>query len=365
MRYAVTADWHIQNSGMFSSPLANGITTRAMLSFDFIDWFQDFCESEDVHAVLHAGDFFTLKNHISIPLFNRTYDRMMRFEPMILVVPGNHDRYLKAEGIVHSLHAMNRGIHRFEVLDEDRYRLIVGDTEIIGIPGGCLDREFFLSSKVNKRRVLLIHENLIGATFASGSKITEGVSPKDLTEIMKEHQIDFCFSGDIHKWQWVKKKPPILYVGSPYQLDFGDEGQQRGVWIYESDTNEVEFHHYPGAPEFETIEDQQWHDRRDEIVADITDMMGPLRYYKFRFNSLRLANQVLSLLEGYENQFIMDTVSESEKEGKSFSAFHDPDDLIEEWVEMSGEIIQERELDPERLIKQGKEFVARVNHGKD
>jgi DNA repair exonuclease SbcCD nuclease subunit len=363
MKFVVTADWHIQNSGMFSQPLSEGMTTRAKESFDFIDWLDEWCKENEIHAVFHCGDFFTQKNMINIPLFNKTYERMNRFYHVVIAIPGNHDRYLKAHA-VHSLYTLGKGIYDFNVLDEDRRHLIIGDVEVYGLPGGApTDAYEIPDKKATNRRLFLIHENLIGAKFPAGAKITDGLDPRYLQMVLKKAKFDWCFSGDIHKSQYVRKsKPPVVYVGAPFQMDFGDEGQERGIWSYDSATNVAEFVEYPNGPKFETITDYKWHRRRDEIVSNLTTMDGRPYYYKFRFEEMRLVDQVRSLFEGYEDRYVMDPIAKSESEGSSFSALHNPSELVDEWCSINKEEIGALGLDKAEVVAMGKEFLARVGH---
>ena len=121
------------------------------------------------------------------------------------------------------------------------------------------------------RRLALVHENLIGAQFPTGRAADKGVDVKALLEWMKANKVDICFCGDIHRPQAIRSDTGILawtndlhkggyqvvIVGAPYQMDFGDEYQKRGVWLFETgrDGDKSQFVEYPGGPLFITITD--------------------------------------------------------------------------------------------------------------
>ena len=85
-------------------------------------------------------------------------------------------------------------------------------------------------------------------TYETGRKVV-GSFPQNFLR-----QKTLYISGHIHKSQKVNQ---ILFVGSPYQTKFSDEGQTRSIWILNSKTKEyapIKLRY----PEFRTIDIQTY-----------------------------------------------------------------------------------------------------------
>lgn len=332
--YVVTSDWHIQNTGPFSKPLESGLTTRAKFAFDFIEWLWEYCETNNIEKILHCGDFFTQRGMISAPLYNRFWDLLTACPvPMIMIV-GNHDRY-KADPSIHGMYVLADALDNVTILDNelklDKHSRVVGCP-----PPFDLTQEYpfqdiaaFLgegASMRKKRNILLIHENIIGAAYSSGKKADEGVSPKRLAEWMRENNFDICFCGDIHVPQEMTAfDPSIVIVGAPFQMDFGDREQPRGVWDYDSEKNIVEFVPYEEGPKFYQITDETWQE-----FANKTQDFKPTDFYKFKVQSLELYREISNI--GMPNSELQLVTQDSGDEDFSVSDLYDTKEIVPAYV---------------------------------
>jgi DNA repair exonuclease SbcCD nuclease subunit len=59
------------------------------------------------------------------------------------------------------------------------------------------------------------------------------------------------FTGHFHRHQSQKN---IVYVGSPVQMNFGEEGQKKGFVVFDTGNLSWEFIHYQEAPTYKTID---------------------------------------------------------------------------------------------------------------
>ncbi len=259
MKGLITSDVHVQYSGMFALPTSQGITTRSEIAFAFLEWLLEKVQEYQIKYVCIAGDLFTFKTGIQTPLYNKTFDYIKRLCKLcgVVTIPGNHDRF-QSTGI-HCLHAL-REIKDFYVLEEGEANNIfitdpTGDTvRIWGVPSGTkFPEKLHAQNVMSVRNILLMHENIVGAQYPTGWEATGGVEPVWLRKYLDEYQVDLCFCGDIHKPQIIQDK--IVVTGAPYQMDFGDEYDPRGIWIYDSEENCVDFLDYDKGPRFGTIND--------------------------------------------------------------------------------------------------------------
>jgi DNA repair exonuclease SbcCD nuclease subunit len=112
------------------------------------------------------------------------------------------------------------------------------------------DFETFIKEwkKLNEENpdILFFHQEIPGVEYETGRKIG-GLFPQTLFLPRSLY-----ISGHIHKHQTVGK---TLYVGSPYQTKFSDEGQTRYIWLLNGKTKEyapIKLNY----PEFKSIDIQ-------------------------------------------------------------------------------------------------------------
>jgi DNA repair exonuclease SbcCD nuclease subunit len=326
-RYVVTSDWHIQNTGKFSKPLEGGLTTRAEYSFEFIEWLWEYCEENAIEKILHCGDFFTQRGMISAPLYNKFYDLLSACPvPMIMIV-GNHDRY-KTDPSIHGMYVLADALDNITILDNqwtmDKH------IQIAGVPPPFNLDTAALCMKVSNRKpsVLLIHENIIGASFSSGKKADDGVSLKRLIDWMCDVGFDICFCGDIHVPQeMTASDPPVIVVGAPFQMDFGDRDQARGIWVYDSDKNIVEFVSYEKGPKFYQITDETWQE-----FASTTQIRKPTDFYQFKVKSLELFREIGTLKKNWPNSEVQLVADDSGNEEFSVDNLYDTQEIVPKYV---------------------------------
>lgn len=95
-----------------------------------------------------------------------------------------------------------------------------------------------------KRIVVLGHFDCVGARYNTG-QVLQGVSREALDGA------DLVLLGHIHKAQSVGTK--IHYIGSPFQQDFGESGEQKRVAILDLKTLELEWVLTAGYPLYRVV----------------------------------------------------------------------------------------------------------------
>ena len=59
------------------------------------------------------------------------------------------------------------------------------------------------------------------------------VDPTFAQDTLQQSPFSLCCFGHIHKPQRVGFGKPVYYSGALMQLNFNDEGQERGVWFHD------------------------------------------------------------------------------------------------------------------------------------
>ena len=366
MKILITSDWHFVDTDPFKKPWKNGLSTRAKVSLDFVDWLDSYCRKWGIIHILHCGDMFTERRAIPVPLYNAAYDAIERLVEgrHVVIVPGNHDRHAHLRS-VHSLHVHDRTLSAMDVVSDTGYQgMLAGvGVEIVAYPAGVGLLSPPPRPRDAKWRLLLIHENLIGARFPSGKNSDTGVDVESLREWMALHEVNTCFCGDIHRPQVLvggrfrvlsqtsrkhkRGRYKVVLTGAPYQMDFGDEGQPRGVWLFNSETGDSQFVRYQDGPEFVTVTDstlEVWkreeRDPRQRVMFSLAEP-GNLEWVRENVGDLQVPHQVKPLPK--------------DRGELSETMILDPKELVRRYVKQVN-----TDLDRDRLCRTGLGYVGKV-----
>lgn len=234
-----------------------------------------------VDVVLNAGDTFD-KPHPSIAalhVWRRFVHRLEVIDKPLITILGNsgHDQ-VNADRP--SAVELSEG-RRHTVATEPRVITIVpNDFAICCLPNVPLNRliahiDIADLSQVDRIAVGLVMDKarklreragktpalLLGHWSVSGADLPNGMAVEDLREPvlpldeLGELGFDACAFGHIHRARQFHEDAPVLYVGSPMTLNFGEAKEHHGYWLLEVDANDtrVDFVEIPGRP-FVTID---------------------------------------------------------------------------------------------------------------
>jgi len=216
-------------------------------SQQFLDYFLDFienqflpeCEKQNITKILHLGDLMDRRKFVNYNTLNqvreRFFQRLQEKEMTMWCLIGNHDTYYKNTNNINSLRE----------LFSDRFSCFVPiETpcvldEFDGIKIGmvpwinkenekeCVD--FIHSCEAD---ILCGHFELNGYEVMRGVKFENGMDPKILS------RFDRVLSGHFHTRH---TKNNVHYLGTPYQITFSDLNENKGFYILDTETKELEF----------------------------------------------------------------------------------------------------------------------------
>lgn len=193
------------------------------------------CES-----VIFLGD--VLDNRVSLsPLILKEVRRLFkllaeRYEN-VFVLLGNHDIYYRNTRDVHSLEFLqDQGV----VLIEDPLELEMGSKKSIILPWLTKDDE-----DVHNKLVSNKYDYCFGHLEINNFEMIKNVVEKDG---LRQDLFDNCgrvFSGHFHLRREAKQ---ISYVGTPYEMDWGDYGETKGVTVLDIESGKETFVETKKAP---------------------------------------------------------------------------------------------------------------------
>lgn len=241
MKIFLTTDWHI---GVF--PLKVDVW-RKMQEEYFYNFFIPLLEekSEEGDLLFHLGDLYDNRNSIDIKCMNMAENVIKKISDILPIhmIVGNHDLYNKSTNDINSVNLFNN-IENVSVYTETTL-LKIGGKELVMMP--WVEKRLEQSNLLKRfsgADYLFCHSDLSGCRMHLNSVAWKNENKIDIDDF---GSYGHCFSGHIHLVQTNKN---FTFIGSPYQMDRNDYGDQKGVFILDLDTGETEFIKNTLSPQF-------------------------------------------------------------------------------------------------------------------
>ena len=221
-KYLLTGDWHFQR----------GIKTTILVNY--LQYIQNYCTENDITKIIIMGDVFdkssSIKNDAFIPLFRQLYEMKNNGIEFTIIV-GNHDVFNKNNDSIIEVFSPIAHVIKNYYIDDDLDAVFVSYTK---------EPEVF--TQIPAKKYLFTHVPIVDFSFDNAYHATEKHAFRP--ELFEDY--DTVFSGHFHRFQHNKN---IVYVGSPFQMNFGEIGQKKGFIVLDDYINEWEFIPYDG-PEY-------------------------------------------------------------------------------------------------------------------
>lgn len=202
----------------------------------FNNIFFPFLRKNNIKHVIHLGDVFDRRKFINMNTLHNVKNNFLspfyNGEFTLHCILGNHDVYYKNTNKVNSLNELlNNNI--IKIYDTPQTVEIEG--YMIGfVPWMTKDnyQECINFIKRNESDYLCGHFEIEGFELSRGFIAEHGISMKDFDSYKQ------IFSGHYHCKQ---QKGNILYTGTPYQLNFSDVGEPKGIHIFSPKEDKITF----------------------------------------------------------------------------------------------------------------------------
>lgn len=254
MRILHTADWHLGTKVPYIG------LDRTDEQMRIVEKIVKIVEEKNVDVVIIAGDIFdnpTPSYQSEKIFYNFIASVCGDLKKYLFVISGNHDSMEKVDTVsVFSKFFNVNGSQMFKhfylggQIEKSLPNLIcdVDGISFVGIPFVSRYRysgryqEIFelilgqLLERAGSEVVLFSHDTLEGVEY-SGTEVEYSDKALNLVSIQKQADFDkvrYWALGHIHKYQEIVRNK-IYYSGSIIQIDFGEEGQEKGVIIVDLD----------------------------------------------------------------------------------------------------------------------------------
>ncbi|KAL6073890.1 ABC transporter AbcH.3 [Balamuthia mandrillaris] len=203
--------------------------------------------------VVFLGDFFHHRNVVMVPhidILMREFQLWYEQGVRAVFIPGNHDQ-VSLDGKVHALSLLsafpNIRVATEPLLDrEDRVAFLPWREE-----AESQTRLFKMlreeQEKCDQRPWTIFAHAEVGGSVSNGGHLVKGrVNRTDIEAVSRA-----CYLGHFHKRQQIGDR--IWYLGSPFQQNFGEAGQPKGVAVISLDRVEPQFVDWDDMPRHHII----------------------------------------------------------------------------------------------------------------
>jgi DNA repair exonuclease SbcCD nuclease subunit len=241
MKIAVTGDLQFSEQTKLSYQTEEGVTSRLRDQVQCFAWMVEQAVMQHCEGLVVLGDIFDPRRSIPVPVIDRACRAFsVASEHLwIAAVMGNHEAYKRTPEI-NSLQALLGVAEIWDAPGVDGELAFVPWTEE---PGAY--RKAIGEVAGQGARYLFSHVTLDGAVPAAGV----GIPKKDL----RPHRWRRILLGDVH--EPLAFPPNIQYAGAPMQHHFGDVAGERGFWVLDTDSADLDFVVNDVSPRFHYVEE--------------------------------------------------------------------------------------------------------------
>ncbi len=229
----------------------------------FSEVFFPYLRDKNITTVLHGGDLFEKRKQVNFLSLKHTrevfLDVIEEQNISLYITIGNHDVFFKNTNNVNSLQLLLQEYKSIEIIDKPKILKI--DSARIGIvPWITVENQEECMSFIKAKKC----ENLLGHFEINGFVMSIGQVCHNGLETTLFDGYDKVWSGHFHNASTGKN---IQYLGAPYEMTWGEVSGEKGFWVFDTETKNMEFIKNPKHI-FKTI---VYHDGIDTDVEDFAD----------------------------------------------------------------------------------------------
>jgi DNA repair exonuclease SbcCD nuclease subunit len=348
--------------------MPDGRNSRLNDALNILSEIEKLTEEHAVDGVLFGGDMFHARGTINVRAFNEVCHGLARIKMRVDffgVLVGNHDQSDR-KGSVYSTNTFKSFL---TVMDEPDWYAWQADVDVLAIPyhpgkKALLER---IHNRVSSRVVVQgkpCPTLLLGHFGISGGKVGSNfvlVSEHEINLNELPHgEFDQVFLGHYHLPQ--KLLPNVRFIGATHQHNWGDIGQDRGCWIWDTHADDKfsdpSFIPLEAGPRFTLLP-------YDNVINAKVDLDVNNCFVRVACPPTLSAEQWVEVaqlvLDGGARK-VEPWIEVSQHAGKlnpnhaKFNPGVDFEDMIERYVE-----VEEHELDPARLTELGQAILKEVS----
>lgn len=212
------------------------------ISLEWAKWFANDLLDRDIKTVVFCGDFFHNRSEITVNTLHHASTILELFRNFnIIMIAGNHDSFYKHNSTINSIKIFN-GHKNITVIDEPTVAKLSNKSAFFSPWGTDIEN-------ISECDIVFGHFEIESFKMNAHKICDHGFKTTDLLEKAK-----LIISGHFHlREERHYDRGKILYVGSPFELDFGDAGTTKGYYILDTNDLTYEFIENTVSPKHQKI----------------------------------------------------------------------------------------------------------------
>lgn len=281
MKIAFTADLHFYGFSDFAKQIlarwdddteeyvvgeGTLINSRLVDQTNAIVNMRNYLIKNNIDSLVIAGDIYNQRGSVETIVTNtvrRIFASFVNAGIDVYAIPGNHDQVSNEKIPENSLTTIEDSSFVFntpQVID-------IHGTNVLMVPYSK-DKKYILDSiKSNDADVLVAHLGLTGAI--SGKTNTVMIDSYNYEDLCPD-KFKAIALGHYHKPQYIGNEEKGIYCGANQQHNFNDEGEDRGLWVLDTDTFSWEFV-VIDSPKFVTVTDTTTEFNKSDYVKVVME----------------------------------------------------------------------------------------------
>lgn len=232
-------------------------------ALNWCDWFVKEIDDKGITDIFFLGDFFHYRSDISVSTLHVASQILKKLEKYNMVfIVGNHDSFYKDRSDVNSLSILG-GRKNITVIDKPTETTLFGKS-ILFLPWGA---EIDAVEKVD---ALFGHLEIESFKMNSYKTCDHGTKSAHLLS-----KANLIMTGHFHLRDERKYKDgSIVYVGNPFEMDFGDTGGSKGYYILDMSTLNYNFYENTVSPKHKKITLTELASQKSLSGADVKNIVN-------------------------------------------------------------------------------------------
>lgn len=230
--------------------------SRLNLSIKAVDEILKLADTNAITNIIFLGDWFNSREYIHTVTLTIGYQLMalLAADHNVIVIAGNHDIESNVYSTISPLYTFGNipNVSVFHTLTE----FVLNDKLCLAVPWGYADVDNdtaydFIFGHLNVSGSAVRYNRVTGDISDNANYVTTTIN--DVRTFAKHLKPNgTCFSGHIHiRTEHIYRSSKIVFVGSPFELTFGETSAAHGLYIIEN--NEAKFHEIPNMPKHITL----------------------------------------------------------------------------------------------------------------
>jgi DNA repair exonuclease SbcCD nuclease subunit len=150
------------------------------------------------------------------------------------IILGNHDTYFRNTSNINSVEELFGNTSSCVKIYRDPNEIEIAGTKILLLPWINRSNEDLAKQMIDKTNASIVmgHLELTGYEVLRGTQFTDGMNP------LPFKRFEAVYSGHFH---CKHSKDNIHYLGTPYQITFGDLNEPKGFHVFDTETHSMSY----------------------------------------------------------------------------------------------------------------------------